>query len=289
MKKQAICIQCHNKPEQINLIIDTFPKEKFDFYIHIDSKANILEKIKRANNVVLTNKINVEWGKFSQVEATLEMFKLIESECYSYVHLISGNDFMAKSPEDIYNFFDSSNKQYIQSEKLPLKGSWSKGGLDRYQIYYPQWFIARPNKIFRRMLRVAYREVVLRTGWFKRKIYPVENFYGGSQWFSITGSCLGWMMSYLENNPEYIEFFSNALCSDEMFFQTLVRYSPYEKDLSETTLRYMNWLGTTGGPADISIVEIDNVINSNAMFARKFSDLNTIIALRNKLVKEIDR
>lgn len=45
MKKQAICIQCHNKPEQINFLIEQLPEDYFDFFIHVDVKSSIEDSI----------------------------------------------------------------------------------------------------------------------------------------------------------------------------------------------------------------------------------------------------
>ena len=47
MKKQAILMQCHNKPEQINKLISVLPDDKFDFYIHVDKKSDIIDKIEQ--------------------------------------------------------------------------------------------------------------------------------------------------------------------------------------------------------------------------------------------------
>ena len=70
--KMAIAIQCHNKPEIINELIKFFNDCDIDIYIHVDKKSNIYNKLLINTNVyMIKNRIDVQWGKFSQVEACL--------------------------------------------------------------------------------------------------------------------------------------------------------------------------------------------------------------------------
>lgn len=284
--KQAICIQCHNKPEQINALINNMPKQDFDFFIHVDKKSNIKDKIHKLKNVYFTERVNVHWGRFSQVEATLKMLELVNGKKYSYIHLISGNDYFVKPPYYFKQIFSYNNKeQYIESTKLPEDSTWSWKGMDRVSVWYPQWLIQRPSKKIRRIIRIVYREFVMRTGIFRRKVFPVPKFYGGSQWFSITGECVEWMKLYLKNHPEYSEFFKHSLCSDEIFFSTLIRYSPFKDQIMNNSLRFMIWNNTvTGGPKELKLENVNDMIQSNYIWARKIVSLKVI----NKIQKEID-
>lgn len=131
MKKQAILIQCHNKPEQINAIINYLPETLFDIYIHVDLKSKIEKEIVHSNNVYfIKNRIDVRWGQFSQVEATMSIINEMDTpQKYSYCHLISGNDFMIKPVswfEKIFN--ENEKKQYIESNYLDGTSTWAWGG-----------------------------------------------------------------------------------------------------------------------------------------------------------------
>lgn len=127
-KKQVICVQCHNNVEMLNYLIEFFPPDEFDFIIHVDKKSDIFRKIKRVSNVKFSDRVDVMWGRFSQVEATLNMFKLITPDYYSRIHLISGVDFPIKSPEYFSDFFKDNHNEYILSNNLPGKSTWSWGG-----------------------------------------------------------------------------------------------------------------------------------------------------------------
>ena len=39
--KQAILVQCHKKPEQVNLLLNALDDPDLDIYIHIDKKSNM--------------------------------------------------------------------------------------------------------------------------------------------------------------------------------------------------------------------------------------------------------
>ena len=133
---------------------------------------------------------------------------------YNYVHLISGQDFMVKNINGFKNMFRNNNKEYLEHSELP--NEWPKGGIDRYKVYYPNWMIDRPKNLYKRMVRIAYREVILKTKILQRSFTFYKYVYGGSSWFSITGECLEYIMNYLKNNNEYYEFFKNSLCPDEI-------------------------------------------------------------------------
>ena len=205
MKKQAILIQCHNKPEQINEIIGYLPEEIFDIYIHVDKKSNIIADIVQKENVFFVkNRIDVRWGRFSQVEATMALINEMKSPMnYSYCHLISGNDCIIKPIIWLEKIFDENNdKQYIESNYLDGSATWSWGGEDRFQCFYPQWMIQRPKNKIMKVIRVSYREFIMRTKIFKRKNAPVDRFYGGSSWWSLTGEMVAWIKEYILTNPQ---------------------------------------------------------------------------------------
>lgn len=287
-KKQAILIQCHHKPNLVNKIIQYLPVELFDVYIHIDKKSNIEREICSGPNVFLCKKkIDVKWGRFSQVEASIALLNMVDETKYSYIHLISGADFFAKDPNTLFRFFDSSDKEFIDHCKLPEEITWAHGGIDRYLVWYPQWIIDRPTNKSLRLLRVLYRDFILRTKVFRRRKWPVDCFYGGSGWFSISGNLVAWIKEYLRTHPEYISFFRHTLCADEMFFSTLVMNSPFADHTAENNMRYIRWNDRkTGGPATLTRTDVDDIITSDRMFARKIDDIFVMDSIIDRLNSE---
>lgn len=291
MEKQAVCIQCHKNPDYINELIELFPREKFDIFIHMDKKSGvIIPDIIHGDHIHFVpeeKRIDVGWGRFSQVEATLAMMDMFTPEEYGYVHLISGEDAPVKSPNEIYEFLAKDDKEYIQSFPiLPTKG-WRDNWQSRYLVRYPAWMVDRRTNTVKRTIRIFYREFVLRTGIGKRKDLPAATIFGGSQWFSLTGKCVQWIMEYIHTHEEFMTFFHSALCPDEMVFNTIVRYSPFAEHIANTPARFMIWEGSkTGGPLTLKREQISLMRGEDHnFFARKVSDVDTLRAIKDEIWK----
>lgn len=104
--KLAFLIQCHKNPKQINKLIQVLSHPDVDLYVHIDKKSEIsAEQINlNTSNVKILNdedRVDVRWGTFSQVKATLNLLKEAYEKKYDYYWLISGQDFPLVSVEDI--------------------------------------------------------------------------------------------------------------------------------------------------------------------------------------------
>ena len=175
--KMAIAIQCHTNSEQINRLINYFQDDYIDIYIHVDKKSNIVSELDIKKNVYLIeNRVDVKWGQFSQVEATLNIFKEIRNSDYKYkyIHLISGQDYPIKSLKAFKEYFLYQNSEFIECSPLP-SDVLVKRGEDRYKVYYPNWMIDRPSKTFKRFIRILYREFILNIKIFERKNLDFEN------------------------------------------------------------------------------------------------------------------
>lgn len=284
--KMAIAIQCHTNSSQINKMIDFFDDEAFDLFLHIDKKSKIKKEIKINDNVhILDKSIDVKWGQYSQVLATLELFKNIKmrKEKYKYVHFISGQDYPIKSLNEFKEFFYNNNNEYINYTELPCEGLVRRGK-DRYEVYYKDWMIDRPKKIFKRCIRVIYREFVLRSKFLKRKTDFIEKFYYGSQWFSITGKCMEYILEYLSENKEYEKFFRNSIYPDEMFFQTIILNSKFSYSVKNQNLRYIDWSEGKESPKSLKIDDIKNARKQNVFFARKIDDLEVVEWINSQFI-----
>lgn len=288
MPRHAIMILCHDRPEQVDLLAAQFPAANFDVFIHVDRKSAILPGIRRRENVFFVpeaSRVDVRWGCFSQVEATLALLRMIDLPRYDYVHLISGADFPIKSPGDILEAC-RSGLEFIESKPLPEATGWAWGGLDRVLVPTPDWLIRRPHAVFFRALRIIWREFVMRTGLFKRRRWPAPKFYAGAQWFSITGALAAWMLGYLDSHPDYCRFFAGGACVDEIFFATLVRLSPFADRLGPGPMRMIRWTGgADGGPATLTARDIPAMVAHPGFFARKITDISVCEQIRDRLLK----
>lgn len=287
MTKHAICIQCHERPEQVSLLAAQFPPGAFDVFIHVDRKSAIQPLIEARENVFFVPddaRVDVRWGQWSQVQATLALFRMIDPAKHAYAHLISGVDFPIKAPSEILKTCENG-LEYIESKPLPESTTWAWGGMDRLLVPTPRWMIRRPNETFFRVLRISWREFVMRTGVFRRRNWPVPKFYSGSSWFSVSGGLVGWMLEYLDAHPEYSRFFAAGACVDEIFFATLVRQSPYADRLAGSPMRFIRWKGgSNGGPSVLTAADIPAMAAHPGFFARKIDDRAVCERIRDALL-----
>ena len=116
-----------------------------------------------------------------------------------------------------------------------------------------------------------------------------KKYYKGSNWFSISNSFARYVIS---KEKEIEKEYKYTFCADEIFLQTLIKNSEYAKNIYKNheknvlALRYIDW--ERGNPFTFKKNDYNLLINSSALFARKFSDKidNDIVELIYKKVQE---
>ena len=104
----------------------------------------------------------------------------------------------------------------------------------------------------------------------------------GSNWFSITDQ----FAKYLVDKKEFIlKLCQKSSCADEIFAQTMLINSPfysniYDKYDANSNLRLIDW--KRGNPYTFTIEDYELLIQSDAIFARKFSEEKDITII-NKI------
>ena len=276
-KKIAILMLCHTLPNQINDFVDRFNDGHFDFFIHVDKKSDIKSKITVRDNLWFVpdkKRVDVRWGTYSQIEATLLLIELaLQTHSYDYYWLCSGQDFPIKSTKDIYQYLWNNKCNFISiaaTRNYPVNG-YSNTELDkRCEVVYPRWLIGRT--VFQRGLKRLYNIATGGTGYtfkqFRRKPPCGLKLYFGSQWWCITRETLEWVVRYINEHPEVSIFYKNTLCPDESFFQTMVMNSPFAKHI-KPNLVYIDWSEGKSSPKVLTELDFEIVMCSDKMVARK--------------------
>lgn len=140
MKTHAFLIQCHNNQSQLLRLVERLDSPFSKFYIHVDKRhgkemmnSEEVAKLRSMTNVTFVKPIEVYWGDFSQARSTLILMEeAYKDECIKRFHLLSGIDYPLKSTNDILQFFENDNHDYIQW--LP-KESNLRYYIDRYYFY----------------------------------------------------------------------------------------------------------------------------------------------------------
>ncbi len=276
-KKIAMLMLCHILPNQINDFIDRFDDGHFDIFIHVDKKSDIQASINRRNSVHFVpdeKRVDVRWGQYSMVEATLRLIELAtKTDQYDYYWLCSGQDFPIKRTDEIYEFLSNKNCNFMtlfSSANNPKNGRSNTERDKRCEIYYPTWLIGRT--ILQRVLKKLYNIATGGLGHtFKlfRRTPPVGlKLFFGSQWWCLTNETIGWILEFILQHNEVCDFFRISLVPDESFFQTLFMNSPYAADI-EPNLVYMDWSEGKNSPKVLTDADYDLMIKPEKLIARK--------------------
>lgn len=189
--KHAYLIIAHNEPKVLETLLNCIDDRRNDVYLHIDKKSKKLFErfenfqLKHSKVLVLTNRIDVRWGSFSQVLCELLLMRTArENGDYRYYHLLSGVDLPIKSQKYIHEFFDHTNKNFIGF----ANGDYARMDVQRKMYNYNLFYSYRKSNFILRnltkILRFSFNFFLSRT--FKR---PFDMEYKkGAQWFSITQS-----------------------------------------------------------------------------------------------------
>lgn len=291
--RQAYMIIAHHDIPLLKKLVGALDIPEHDIYIHFD-KAHYTDEVRTITTsqakLTVISEIAVHWGSYSMVRCELTLLKLATQTPHSYYHLLSGDDLPLKSAGEIYDFFEHTDKQYVQfcEPELPLRFyDWvyyshvsrekfrtGKGLLKPMNAWYR--FADKTGVLFQKVLGLKK----------EKKHFP--KLQKGFQWFSITEDFAKYILS-LEKEIE--EDFEYTYIPDETVIPTVLLNSPFLKDQAapgkynspEQIMRFIDW--NRGGPYTFTIEDLDLLKNSGCMFARKFSpakDSEIIDALTGK-------
>ena len=286
--KQAILIMYH---EDYNLLLDLLKlidNNNFDIYLHIDKKVKDfdyenIKKVIKKSKIYFTRRLDVRWGTLKQIECELLLLKEASKNHYKYYHLISGVDLPIKKIEEIYNFFDNKNQEFVGFTEF---SSISNSYMERVKYYHLfNNNLRSKNKFIRYISTKVYYNLLKiqkKLGINRLKNINLE-FRKGPNWFSITDDLASYVLS---REKEIKKIFKHTHCCDELFLQTIVYnsefknkvYKEFEND-NENTMRLIDWV--RGEPYVFLEDDFDLIKNSKMLFARKFSSKD------NKIIEKI--
>lgn len=279
MAKHAFLIIAHNEPEVLKVLLQQLDDERNDVFLHIDAKSEELYRMsqtvemKRGKLFILKNRLHVYWGHTSQVK--VEMLLLQEASShgrYAYYHLLSGTDLPIKTQDEIHAFFDANQgKEFV--------GFWNsethlKDAQRKMQYYYLSNRYKHTTGTWKHRLNMPIRNILLvlqKLILLKRKHEGID-IKKGYNWFSITDDCC----RYVLKTEEWIRRqFRYTMCADEIFLQTVLWNSPFRdklydiQDVNRGSTREIDW--ERGNPYVWTIEDMESLLQSECMFARKFS------------------
>lgn len=289
MQKHAYLIMAHNNLQVLNLLLKMLDDERNDIFIHLDKKSKLnytdLYRSQKAKTFHVNKRINIVWGDLSQIILELTLLRFaFEQGPYIYYHLLSGSDLPIKSQDYIHNFFNKHSQYefigFAQGEANELD---CKSKALRYHFMTKWNKTKHPIKKLIKKIIISPLEIIA-NGLLKRKTNV--SLKKGANWISITHNCCAYILSkesFIKNKYKY------TLCADEIFVQTLIYNSPFYLKCYNTSDEYIgcqreiDW--NRGNPYEWQENDLDILLKSNKLFARKITDNN--IELAYKLYNKI--
>ena len=239
----------------------------FEVFIHIDKRCKeSLSLIEGREHLHIFRNYAVGWGDYRHLLAIVMLMK----EAYhhmdlEYFHLVTGSDYPTM-PLTQFKVFckEHQNNNYLEHFPLPHADWGSEGGLNRIQY----WWIS-PNMHRSRGAWMTRKFVNLqrRIGINRRFKYFNGNLYGGGTYWSVTRIAVGTAIEYLNQHPDYLRRFRMTSIAEEICLPTLWCNSGIP--LINNYMRYIDWGSDGANPQVLNEKDYDNIIASDAIFARK--------------------
>ena len=278
--KHAYLIMAHNEPYILERLLKLIDDKRNDIYLHIDKKwrdfdFEYFKKIVNKSNLYFTDRLDVRWGTYRQIECELLLFEMAHNNGgYSYYHLLSGIDMPLVNQDVIHDYFDKNNgKEFIcfdyHNKVLP-------DTIDRIKYFHLFVNNMRNNNLIIKVIFKIFHKIFL----IFQKIFHVNRLKKvpltirkGANWVSVTDA----VANYILSKKEMIrKIFSYSVCADEVFLQTIIYNSDlydkligYKNDDNFAIKRYIDW--KRGKPYTFKSEDFNDLINSGCFFARKFS------------------
>lgn len=280
--KIAHLILAHAAPAQLSKLIGALEHEHAWFFVHLDRKADLDAFSFLQNNdrvTLVRDRVDVGWGAYSIVEATIRGFRAIMSSGhdFGYVNLLSGADYPLQSPAEIHGFF-TQNK--------------GKNFMEYYSVHN-EWTEAIPRLTEYHLTNYNFPGKYLVQKWMN-KLLPARTMPAGlepvgrSQWMSLTAEAVCFMLEYMDAHPGVVRFFKLTWAPDEIIFQTILYNSPFRSSLVNDNLRYIDWSKGQASPKVLTEEDLDKMLASGKLFARKFdlARFPTVIAKLDRRIQE---
>lgn len=260
----AHLIITYTNPLQTARMIESMQHPGFDFYVHVDKKLDITDHLflaKQPNVFLIQNRVNVVWGGYNTVEATIQSVKEIFStgKPYEYIHLMSGQDYPIKPAEYIFSFFKANRgKEFLAFEHFD---EWADEAYPRIREYHFTNYKFPGRYLVQRLVNRILPE--------RKSPIPMD-YYGESMFWALSTNCLRYIIHLLDHNTRFRRFMQFTWGSDEFMFQTLVLNSSFKDQVVKDNLLYLDRDKGAPHPNIITTSHLERILDSAKLFARKF-------------------
>ncbi|MCX2449857.1 glycosyltransferase [Pedobacter sp. PLR] len=280
--KIAHLIMAYKNSGQVERMIKAMNHPNFHFYIHLDLKSDIkefehLESMKGVSLII--NRVLCNWGGFSFVRAIMSSLSEIlkKNESYSFINLMSGQDYLIKPADQLYQLYATHpGKCFISYDQDP-KALWWKDAVTRAELYHftdlkfkGKYFI---QGIFNKVL--------------PKRSFPLSiPLYGSSDssWWTIPSDCAAYIVEFMKSHPRLERFMQYTWGSDEFIIATIIMNSPFKDQVINDNLRFISWESGRPNPRILTDSDFELIKASGKFYARKFDNQVNV-----KILEQLDQ
>jgi Core-2/I-Branching enzyme len=272
--KHGVLITAYNNLGHLHDLIKSFDSD-FLIYIHLDKKSRISggdvsELMKIPTVKLVSREYNVNWGSWNFLKCILLLCReALKEPDIAYLHLISGHDYPVKNMGNIKKFLEDNPGDYIDYFEV-LKSEWKTEWMGRLS-YYGLYDLLNTKSLLGRKIINGF--ILLQKKLRLVRSIPKElpTLYGGLGWWSLRRSSVGYIVDWTDKHPIFMERLRFTFAPDEIFFQTILLNAPFNDTGVNNNLRFSDWAIRNGNrPAILDETDFERIVNSDALFARKF-------------------
>ena len=285
--KIAYLITAHNQPNHLHRLVDALNTNNAAFFIHLDAKSDLNgfhPETYPKNVKFIDDRVRVNHGGFALLHAMITLVKTaFNSEDFDYFQFLSGWDYPIKSNDYILNFLTRNYPTNFMNF-YPL--TKSADFVDNIRKFYFIDTIGNSPSFLKKPFK-ALQYLFNKTS-YARPFVPGLIPYRGSSWFCLNILTITYIINFLgtKKGKSLYNFYKNSVCSDEMFFQTVVLNSPLAeycrlyngevdavaRNENKAYLHYIDWDQKRENPAVFDENDFQTLMNSQALYARKFTE-----------------
>ena len=280
MTKIAHLILSHRQPFQLARLVTRLRHPDATIFVHIDKNCD-LKPFRDAlagqrDTVFIEDRIRIQWGGFSMVEATLRSVKEIRAfgTDYDFINLLSESDYPLTRPGEFHAFLSKHRDRSFIEFDHPGSPWWQEAQAKVFRYHLVDYRFPGKHTLEKIINYVA-----------PKRRFPMEaTFVGRSQWFTLCLKHATYIEQFVKNHPAWIRYFRYTWGSDEIFFHSILVNSHHSSELINDNLRYIDWSENKPSPKILTQADVLPMVDSKKFYARKFD-----MDVDSKILDDLDR
>lgn len=267
----AFLIQAHEDPHHLKELVESLSSEQSSFFIHIDAKANLQDfKLLLSGLEVhfIEGRVNVRWGGWSQVQATLNLIAAARASgrSFRYFTLLSGTHYPTRWVGSILDWMMQDGREYINLVAVP------NVAMNKTMVRFTRYYIEGAHRasgilgISKSILFRLINKIPLRN---PDRVLKGRKLFAGSNWWTLSDEAIALVEQTVENDPELVDYFRHVKCSDESFFQTIIGNSVLLARCFRADV-YTDWSNPADAPCFLTMQHVPMLLSSEAKLSDEY-------------------